>query len=195
MTEVSNKSRAAKAVDPNYCEVLGRPCHSKACNFGCKELRGGSWRLAKPAPEPMSAEPPAAGLVNMAGAIDSQVVAPATGEEPARSGTGIATKAPNWKNPTAPAAEEKLNQRRSRQSKPVIPETTIDLASLASGNKLAVLVAALEAMEHIDPIMSMAARMLGVSPAGTPLDTMRETKRRLAALIAELKETKRQTEG
>ena len=191
MTEVSNKSRAAKADDPNYCEVLGRPCHSKACNFGCKELRGGSWRVAKPAPEPMSAEPPSP---NPAETIESQVIAPATAEEPARLGTGIATKAPKWEDPTAPAAEEKLKQRRSRQSKPVVPETTVDLTGLASGNKLAVLVAALEAMEHIDPIMSMAARMLGVSPSGTTLDTMRETKRRLAALVAELKETKRQTD-
>jgi hypothetical protein len=168
MTEFSNKPRAAKAVDPNYCEVLGRPCHSKACDFGCKELRGGSWRTAKPVP----AAPPAPDLVNLAEVMES----PATAEEPALSVTGIATDAADTEYPaaSAPAAEEKLKQRRARQSKPIAPEATIELASLATGDKLA---------------------MLGVGQTGTNLDTMRETKRRLAALIAELKEAKRQTES
>jgi hypothetical protein len=191
MAEVPNKLRAAKSADPNYCEALGRPCHSKACDFGCKELRGGSWRAAKPAPVTAPDKPVAPDRTDAAEAIDNTVVAPAVSEEPIQAETGLATEpAP----PAAPEpAVEKPKRRRTRKPKSVVPETTVDLASLASGNRLPVLVAALAAMEHIDPVMSMAARMLGVTHSGTALDTMRDAKRRLTALIAELKEEKRET--
>jgi len=79
-------------------------------------------------------------------------------------------------------AGDRVTKRRARRSS----ETPIDLSSLGSSDHLSVLKAALAGLEQVDLVMSMSARMLGIAQTGTALDAMRATKRRLAALIAEV---------
>jgi hypothetical protein len=142
MIDALHKLPKAKPADPHYCEALGRACRSKACDLGCKMLRG---RAKQPA------VPKAAVAVRAA--------------EPAQAG-------------------ESAPMRERRAKKP--SAGSIDLSTLASDDHLSVLKAALAGLEQVDLVMSMAARMLGIAQAGTALEDMRETKRRLATLIAEV---------
>jgi hypothetical protein len=82
-----------------------------------------------------------------------------------------------------PAAET-VPAPHKKPKKPLVEP--IDLSNRLSGDHLSVLEAALAGLEQVDLVMSMAARMLGIAQAGTALDGMRETKRSLAALIAEV---------
>jgi|GEM_PF-5549126 hypothetical protein len=189
MTDTLPKSRAAKAVDPNYCEFLGRICHSKACNFGCKELRGRPWRTTK-APESARTVALEASSVVETDEASAALSDPAeTSEEIAPDAIReFATDAVEGGPPAVPApVDTGKKQRRPRPRKALAPAPAIETGALSSGDNLSVLVAALAGLEHVDLIMSMAARILGVSQSGTTLEGMRETKRRLAALIAEVK--------
>jgi hypothetical protein len=170
MIDASHKSPKAKASPSNYCEALGRPCRSKACDFGCKLLRE---RARHPAGLPAA---PAMVDVAVPEAPENTILP--LQDEPAVLEPAIASPATD----PLPMVGDPTKKRRARRSS----ETPIDPSSLASGNHLSVLKAALVGLEQVDVIMSMSARMLGVAPTGTALDGMRETKRRLAALIAEV---------
>jgi hypothetical protein len=187
MIDASHKSAKARATPSNYCEALGRACRSKACDFGCKLLRE---RARHPA-----GLPAAHAMADAAVPETGEGIVPAVRQDPVTYGPESSSELTTESTMLAghqivPPAAAKPTKRRTRGT----PEGQIDLSSLASDNHLSVLKAALAGLEQVDVIMSMSARMLGIAQAGTALDTLRETKRRLAALIAEVTRADSRTE-
>ena len=168
-----------KAGDLNYCEYRRRPCHRQACNFGCEELRTRRKAAAKPA-----APAPAAAPIGPA-------EPPVTAVEPALDGMAAQSAGATvaMAEPLAEAASGMKRKRRQpragRAPDPAAPVAAITERPI-SVEKLPVLKAALAGLESVDLLMSMAARVLGVSQTGTALQEIRETKRQLAALVADL---------